>query len=219
MKWKEIIKTLWWFQIEKDRLFSIVYTNNISTGIVGLPYSKHGHWTNVGSMLARRLRRRHNIEQHWFDVCYCGGRSLRLHWPPAWPLHRVRGDGPVRAHPSPWPPLIQSTYFLSLVVKCLPRGWNLLQFSQNVTNAWKLCGFAGDGNNIDMEKYPPPLKLCPYSWSQLDPKTRPANTRHWTNVGSLFGQRRRRWTNIEPTMVQCLVFGEFQAGLSTTKSF
>ena len=34
----------------------------------------------------------------------------------------------------------------------------------------------------------------------------PAITRPWTNVGSLFVQRRRRWTNSDPTFVQCLVF-------------
>ena len=33
----------------------------------------------------------------------------------------------------------------------------------------------------------------------------PANTRHWAIVGSMLGQRRRRWTNIELTMAQCLL--------------
>ena len=33
----------------------------------------------------------------------------------------------------------------------------------------------------------------------------PSNTRHWTNIGSLLGRRRRRRANIEPTLVQCLV--------------
>ena len=34
----------------------------------------------------------------------------------------------------------------------------------------------------------------------------PANTRHWTNVCLMLGQRRRRWANIKPTLVQRLVF-------------
>ena len=34
----------------------------------------------------------------------------------------------------------------------------------------------------------------------------PVNTRHWSNVGWMLGQRRRRWSNINPTLVQCLVF-------------
>ena len=32
----------------------------------------------------------------------------------------------------------------------------------------------------------------------------PGNTRHWTNVGLMLGQRRRRWANIKLTLVQCL---------------
>ena len=34
----------------------------------------------------------------------------------------------------------------------------------------------------------------------------PANTWHWAIVGLMLGWRRRRRTNIEPTMAQCLVF-------------
>ena len=34
----------------------------------------------------------------------------------------------------------------------------------------------------------------------------PANTIHCPIVGSMLGQRRRRWTNIEPALGQCLVF-------------
>ena len=33
-----------------------------------------------------------------------------------------------------------------------------------------------------------------------------ANTRRPPNVGSMLGQRRRRWTNIEPTLGERLVF-------------
>ena len=40
---------------------------------------------------------------------------------------------------------------------------------------------------------------CPFS----------ANTRHWTNVGLMLGQRRRRWANIKPTLVQWVVFAGF----------
>ena len=34
----------------------------------------------------------------------------------------------------------------------------------------------------------------------------PVNTIHWTIVGSMLAKLRRRWTNIEPTMDQCIVF-------------
>ena len=34
----------------------------------------------------------------------------------------------------------------------------------------------------------------------------PANARRWTNADLLLGQRRRRWTNIKSTVIQCLVF-------------
>ena len=43
----------------------------------------------------------------------------------------------------------------------------------------------------------------------------PANTRHWTNVGSMLGRRRRRRANIDPTLVQCLAF----AGYSNWSKF
>ena len=33
-----------------------------------------------------------------------------------------------------------------------------------------------------------------------------ANTSHWPNVGLMLVQRRRRWTNINPTLGQYLVF-------------
>ena len=33
----------------------------------------------------------------------------------------------------------------------------------------------------------------------------PVNTIHQPNVGSMLGQRRRRWPNIEPTLDQCIV--------------
>ena len=32
----------------------------------------------------------------------------------------------------------------------------------------------------------------------------PSKTIYWAIVGSMFAQRRRRWTNIEPAMVQCI---------------
>ena len=34
----------------------------------------------------------------------------------------------------------------------------------------------------------------------------PANTRSWTNVSLMLGQRRRRWTNIKLTMAERNVF-------------
>ena len=48
------------------------------------------------------------------------------------------------------------------------------------------------------------LKSTPH-WKG-SPKPYPANTRRWTNVGLMLGQRRRRWANINPTLVQRLVF-------------
>ena len=41
----------------------------------------------------------------------------------------------------------------------------------------------------------------------------PANTIHRPNVGTMLGQRRRRWTNIVPALGWCIVFAVF-AGLS-----
>ena len=34
----------------------------------------------------------------------------------------------------------------------------------------------------------------------------PASTRHWTTVGLMLSRRRRQWANINPALVQCLVF-------------
>ena len=34
----------------------------------------------------------------------------------------------------------------------------------------------------------------------------PENTRHWSNAGLMLGRRRRRWANMNPTLVQCLAF-------------
>ena len=46
---------------------------------------------------------------------------------------------------------------------------------------------------------------------QCDDQSEPANTRRWTNVGLMLGQRRRRWANIKPTLVQRLVLaGEYK---------
>ena len=39
-------------------------------------------------------------------------------------------------------------------------------------------------------------------------RVNPANTRHWTNVVLMLSHRLRRWPNINPTLVQCLVFAE-----------
>ena len=37
----------------------------------------------------------------------------------------------------------------------------------------------------------------------------PANTRHQTNAGLLLAHRLRRWPNIKPTLVRCLVFAGY----------
>ena len=46
------------------------------------------------------------------------------------------------------------------------------------------------------------MVICPNEGSVFIPNgylfDRPANTRCWPNAGSMLGQRRRRWTNIEP---------------------
>ena len=42
----------------------------------------------------------------------------------------------------------------------------------------------------------------------------PAGTRHRPDDGSMLGQRRRRWTNIDPSLGQCLVFA-WQCPLSS----
>ena len=38
--------------------------------------------------------------------------------------------------------------------------------------------------------------------SNLGPRGRPANTKRVSDVGLILGQRRRRWPNIKPTLVQ-----------------
>ena len=38
----------------------------------------------------------------------------------------------------------------------------------------------------------------------------PANTIHRPHVGSMLGQRRRRWTNIEPTLGKCIVLNGYE---------
>ena len=43
-----------------------------------------------------------------------------------------------------------------------------------------------------------------------------ASTRHQSNVVAMLGQRRRRWTNIDPTLDWCIVFAGLLQG-STTK--
>ena len=37
----------------------------------------------------------------------------------------------------------------------------------------------------------------------------PTNMRHRAIVGSMLGQRRRRWANIDPTMALCLMFAGY----------
>ena len=43
----------------------------------------------------------------------------------------------------------------------------------------------------------------------------PVNTRHWSNVGLILDHRLRRWPNINPILLQCLVFTGKQAALAT----
>ena len=43
-------------------------------------------------------------------------------------------------------------------------------------------------------------------WADTDIRLIPANTTHWSNVGLMLGQRRRRWANIKPTLFQSVVF-------------
>ena len=47
----------------------------------------------------------------------------------------------------------------------------------------------------------------------------PANTRRWVDVGTMLGQRHRRWTNIEPTLAQCLVFLGIAGGILLLLAF
>ena len=42
--------------------------------------------------------------------------------------------------------------------------------------------------------------------SCFSPADFPANTRRSANVGTMLGQRRRRWSNIVPTLAERLVF-------------
>ena len=47
-----------------------------------------------------------------------------------------------------------------------------------------------------------------YDFLKTHMKPNPASTRHSTIVGLMLVQRRRRWANIEPTLVECLVSAE-----------
>ena len=47
-----------------------------------------------------------------------------------------------------------------------------------------------------------------YIVSSVDPMLPPANTIHCTNVGSMLVHRLRRWPNIEPTLVQCILLNQ-----------
>ena len=40
----------------------------------------------------------------------------------------------------------------------------------------------------------------------INQSSTPANTLHWINGCLILAKRRRRWANVEPTMVQCIVF-------------
>ena len=49
-----------------------------------------------------------------------------------------------------------------------------------------------------------PGKPVAHCWTKVG--TFQANTRQWTNVGSMLAHRLRRWANIDPTLVEYLVF-------------
>ena len=40
-----------------------------------------------------------------------------------------------------------------------------------------------------------------WPWPEIYQLNIPANTKHLANVGTMLGQRRRRWANIVPTLV------------------
>ena len=46
---------------------------------------------------------------------------------------------------------------------------------------------------------------CPELWSDGKQNKNRTNTRYWPNVGSMLGQRRRRWANVKPTLCQHLM--------------
>ena len=50
------------------------------------------------------------------------------------------------------------------------------------------------------------VKGLNYPPSKHRPLIHPANTRNWTNVGSMLGRCRRRRASIDTTLVQCFVF-------------
>ena len=43
-------------------------------------------------------------------------------------------------------------------------------------------------------------------YQSLWPHCRLSDTIHWTNIGLMLGQRRRRWLNIKPVFGQCILF-------------
>ena len=60
----------------------------------------------------------------------------------------------------------------------------------------------------------PPVSLTPFlGCGDPDPLSLsmviPSITRRWTSAGLMLAQRRRRWTNIKPSLVQRVVFAVF----------
>ena len=52
--------------------------------------------------------------------------------------------------------------------------------------------------------------LFPYDFYKIIHDHLPANTRRWSSVGSLLSQRRRLWSNIDPTLGQRIMFIELK---------
>ena len=53
------------------------------------------------------------------------------------------------------------------------------------------------------------VSVISYACADIHEKHSQKNTRHSPNVGLMLGQRRRRWTNIEPTLGESHVFAGF----------
>ena len=175
------------------------------------------HWYNICTTSAQRLR--------WSDIvqmlyqCSVFGRCLASwrHLPnaglmlchcPGWsPNMEPTLGGHLLAHRLRRRPNIEPT----LVQRVVFAGWNLQDVLWCAKANRSNCYFSSKQSHCC-------LSLLWVLWTTSEFTTwvqvyrfcvwrgYSANTSHCAIVGSMLVQRRRRWTNIKPTMAQCLVF-------------
>ena len=92
--------------------------------------------------------------------------------------------------------------------------WRCFQISSQLCRCWFHVCSAMTGGNISLPNINPALGqhlVCLLQsgvglYHFICITVCPVNTRCWTNGGLMLGQRRRRWPNIKPALVQRLVF-------------